>query len=78
MEEEGKSKITSGDPPLQEWQSNNVHVKQLPDDEQGILRISVGGGQTPVPLDYLVFRGSHGACVDLLRKALKAMEVEGG
>lgn len=74
----GRSKITGGadgEESLAEWKaSNGVHVRQLPPDEQGILRISVGGGDdVPVPLNYVVFRGSHGACVDLLRKALHAL-----
>lgn len=72
-----KSEITGGNPDeqsLAEWDSNGVGVRQLPPDEQGILRISIGGGNTPVPLNYCVFRGNHSACVDLLRKALKALE----
>jgi len=73
---EGKAKVASDGPTLQRWQSNNVDVAKLSDDEQGILRISIGGGQTPVPLNYLRFRGDHGACVDLLRKALKALETQ--
>ena len=73
----GQSKITGGadgEEVLAEWKANGVGIRQLPPDEQGILRISIGGGNTPVPLNYCVFRGSHAACVDLLRKALKALE----
>ena len=73
----GQSKITGGKPGeqrLEEWQAHGVHVRHLPDDEQGILRISVGGGETPVPLNYLVFRGAHSKCVQLLRNALLALE----
>jgi hypothetical protein len=74
----GRSKITGGlknEEIICEWQARGVHVRQLPDDEQGILRISVGGGnETPVPLNYLVFRGKHSQCVDLLRKALVALQ----
>lgn len=74
---QGKSLITGGkedEPVLNEWKRKGVHVRQLPDDEHGILRISVGGGETPVPLNYLVFRGNHTRCVDLLRKALIALQ----
>lgn len=77
---EGRARITGGEdgePILNEWKSKGVSVRQLPSDEHGILRISIGGGDTPIPLDYLVFRGDYGACVDLLRKALKAMESGG-
>lgn len=72
-----KSQITSGagEVVLAEWQSNNIAVTQLPADEHGVLRISIGGGnETPVILNYLRFRGDHGQCVDLLRRALKALE----
>ena len=71
------TKITSGDGEtiLVEWERRGVHVRQLPDDEQGILRISIGGGnETPVPLNYCVFRGKHSKIVDLLRKALIALQ----
>ncbi len=71
------SKIAAGkdgENPIAEWQSRNVHIIQMPDDEQGILRISIGGGDTPVPLNYCTFRGKHERCVDLLRKVLDALE----
>ncbi|KKN80794.1 hypothetical protein LCGC14_0326000 [marine sediment metagenome] len=73
----GESKITAGkegEPVLGEWKTNGIDVRHLPPDEHGILRISIGGGETPVPLNYCVFRGDHSACVDLLRKALAALE----
>jgi len=68
------SQITTGDPPIEEWETKDFTVQQLPDDEHGILRISIGGGDTPLPINYLVFRGDHSKCVDLLRKALKSLE----
>jgi len=78
MHANGGSKITGGDEgeePLSEWQHKTVHVRHMPPDEHGILRISVGGGtDTPIQLNYCVFRGNRGHCIDLLRKALKAME----
>ena len=78
MREAGESKITGGDKGerrLAEWQHKTVHVRHMPPDEHGILRISLGGGEDiPVQLNYCVFRGNRGHCIDLLRKALKAME----
>jgi hypothetical protein len=75
-----RSKITGGtdgEPTLAEWQAEGVHVRQLPDDPQGILRISVGGGNhLPVSVNYLVFRGDRSACIDQLRRALKALEAD--
>lgn len=74
----GLSKITAGDegePAIARWKSNGIEVCQRADDEHGILRMSIGGGpDCPVKCDYLVFRGDHGKCVDLLRKALHALE----
>ena len=77
LRDTGGSRITAGsetEKQLAHWTAHNVDVVQLPPDEHGVLRISIGGGNTPVPLNYLRFRGPHGACVDLLRKALKALE----
>ena len=73
----GKSKITGGDEGEQElasWKHKGMQVTHLPDDEQGILRISAGGGPTPVPLHYCVVRGSVGACVVVLEKAIAALK----
>lgn len=72
----GRSKITAGtddEEPLAKWKHGDIHVKHLPDDEQGILRISIGGGQTPVPLNYCVIRGGVGQCIELLKKAIEAL-----
>ena len=77
MKTAGQSEITGGkadETPLATWKSNGVAVVHRPPDEHGVLRISVGGGKTPVPCNYCVFRGDHGACVDLLRAALAALE----
>lgn len=73
----GQSSITGGadgEPIIAQWKAFDVGVRHLPDDEHGILRISIGGGETPLPLNYCVFRGNHQACIELLRKALKALE----
>ena len=76
--QERASTITGGvdgEVVLNQWKRRGVEVRELPADEQGILRISVGGGEdTPVSLNYCVFRGNHAKCVDLLRKALIALQ----
>ena len=78
----GASMITAGvegEKALAEWQFKSVGVRHMPEDEHGILRISIGGGEhIPIPLDYCVFRGDRGQCVDLLRRALKALEAGPG
>lgn len=71
------SEITTGKPgevPQAIWKSHGVHCVHLPDDEQGIVRISIGGGNdTPVKLNYCNFRGSVGQCIALMERAIKAL-----
>lgn len=70
------SEITAGkegEEPLAVWNAHNVQCTHMPDDEQGILRISVGGGRTPVPMNYCVIRGSVGQCIELLERAIVAL-----
>lgn len=64
-----------GEQELGRWKaSNGVHCRHLPDDPQGILRISIGGGEDlPVTMNYVVIRGKVGQCIDLLEKALVAL-----
>lgn len=73
-----KSNISYGakdEPVVMEWEAaNGVHIRQMPDDPQGILRISIGGGDhLPVVVNYCTFRGGRKRCVELLRKALAAL-----
>lgn len=78
MTKRGASQITAGEPGeevLQSWDSaNGVSVKQLPDDEQGILRISVGGGIQKIDVNYCVCRGDLAKCAHLLEKAAHALK----
>jgi len=70
------SEITTGKPgeqPLASWRSHGVECVNLPDDEQGILRISIGGGHPHVELNYCNFRGDVGKCIDLLERAITAL-----
>lgn len=72
----GLSKIASEgfDTPLARYKAHGVDVRQLEDDEQGILRISVGGADLPHPFIYCTFRGPRQQCALLLRAALAALE----
>ncbi len=77
-EKAAASTITAGgdnERELARWKaSNGLHVRHMPDDEQGILRISCGGGEhLPVTMNYLVIRGGVGKCIELLEKALVAL-----
>lgn len=70
----GENLITAGAPgetPIREWSKGVMEIKKMPDDPQGVLRISVGGG---VGFDYCVFRGSQDACRTLLKQAWQALE----
>lgn len=77
MREEKASEITAGsegEVPLKQWEYGGVHCREMPADPQGILRISIGGGETAVQLDYCVHRGDKAQCIALLRRALRALE----
>lgn len=78
MGDKGTNSITAGElneEPICKWKgSNGVHCRKMPDDEHGVLRISIGGGEhLPVTLNYCVIRGGTGQCIALLEKALKAL-----
>lgn len=73
MKAAGQSEITTGGGPLAEWQHGRVRVRKMPDDEHGLLRISVGGGDTPLEGDYCTFRGDREQCIALLNRALNAL-----
>ena len=71
-----QSEITAGkdgEKPLAEWKHGKVTCRHMPDDEHGILRISIGGGETPFQTDYCVIRGKVGQCIDLLQRAIQAL-----
>ena len=76
--ERGDGRITAGAPgekPICQWTAENgLYCKHMPPDPQGILRISIGGGEhLPVTLNYLTVRGPVGECIALLEKALAAL-----
>lgn len=53
--------------------ATNQAAKQI-GDPQGILRLSIGGGEhLPVTMNYVVVRGKIGQCIELLEKALVAL-----
>lgn len=77
MKELGLSGITSGypsEPVLAHWIYEAMDVTKRPDDEHGIDRVSLGGGEG---LDgaYCVFRGDILRCRALLQQAIKALDV---
>lgn len=76
----GNSQITTGEPgekPIDEWKHGKIHVTKMPEDEQGILRMSVGGGTEglvrKLDINYCVFRGDRTQCAYMLEQAAKAL-----
>lgn len=77
MQDAKQLEITAGkegEQVLAEWESNGVSVRQLPPANTVFCGSQSVVGKLPMPLNYCVFRGDHSACVDLLRKALLALE----
>lgn len=77
MVKDKSSQITcgkDGETELASWEHDGIHVRHLPDDEHGILRISCGGGIADFPCDYVVIRGGVGNCIDLLERAISALK----
>ena len=73
------SQITTGiddEEPLSRWKHKGINCVHLPEDEQKILRISIGGSDKsqPVELDYCNFRGDRGKVINLLYRAIDALE----
>ena len=59
----------------EQWFHDEIQVQRLPDDRQGILRISIGGGDDlPIRGDYCNFRGDQSKCITLLERVLNAMK----
>ena len=77
IREAGQSQITGGiegEEELARWEHGGIHVVVRPDDPQGIIRISIGGGHDlPVNLNYCTIRGDVGKCIALLEQAIAAL-----
>lgn len=75
---EKRSTITAGgegEAALAQWKRDGVSVVHLPPDEQGVLRVSIGGGDhLPINVAYCNFRGDYDQVVALVRRALSVLE----
>ena len=69
----GKNRIAN-EKVLDEWTHDGIRCQLLPDDEYGVLRLSIGGHPEIMPSDYCNFRGDKGRCIALLEKVLAAMK----
>ncbi len=71
------SAITMGaadENPLAKWDAEGMTVRKFQDDEQDVLRISVGGGVDGEDIDYCTYRGNRQRCLNLLYQACRALE----
>ena len=59
---------------LADWRHDGMRCQLLPDDRQGILRISIGGGEDIPVGDYCNIRGDIGKCIRLLERAVVALK----
>lgn len=76
--EQGDGTIAYGQPdehPLAEWQDGVMYYRHLPDDPQGISRVSIGGVRGEFL--YCSFRGDPTECGKLLKRALSGLYKNG-
>lgn len=69
----GKNRITN-DKVILEWKHDGIRVQMLPDDQHGVLRVSIGGHPEMDRSEYCNFRGDQGRCITLLERCLEAMK----
>lgn len=79
MLENGESAITAGEPgerAIAETLKFCTFVRRMPDDPNGVLRVSVGMASaifSDPEARYVVIRGDPAACADLLDRAARAL-----
>lgn len=76
MTELGANRTTADGDVLEESEVDGLRVQKKPDDERGVLRISIGGHPAIERSSYCNFRGDRRACIELLERALYAMKQE--
>ena len=72
-----QSEITTGkigEEALAVWTIAGMHLRKMPDDEDEILRISIGGRHDIPDTKYCVFRGDKHECLKLLEEAARAIK----
>lgn len=75
MSELGKNRVTN-DKVQKEWVHDDIRVQLLPDDPQGVLRISIGGHPDFDRSEYCTFRGDQSKCIALLERCLSAIKAK--
>jgi len=73
MEDLGKNDLALGNV-QSESRLDGIHIRQLPPDKQGVLRLSIGGRPDMEGTQYLTYRGDTRQCVELLEQALSAIK----
>lgn len=77
MTRKRENEITAGrkgENQLAEWTHERLQVTRLPNDDLGVLRISVGG--IPDGTAYCNFRGDPESCLEVLERAAVAMRAK--
>ena len=72
----GKNLITAGrdgETLLFRQTASGMHVQRLPDDPDGVVRISIGVPEWDAMQAYLAFRGDPARVFDLLQRSVKVM-----
>ena|SRR5688572_4375824 len=80
MTAEGRNRITAGAPgesTLFEAEIDGIYIRQLPEDEHGVLRISIGRAPAIDRSSYLVYRGDRAKVLGLLERAVGALRAAG-
>lgn len=69
----GRNRVTN-DKVLEQWNHDGIRVQMLPEDRNGVLRISIGGHPGIERSEYCNFRGDQQQCIRLLERCLQAMK----
>lgn len=81
MMAEGRSRITAGasdESVLFKAEHDGMLIRQLPEDEHGVLRISIGRAPAIEKSSYLVYRGDRAKILGLLERAVGALRAASG
>lgn len=77
MSDAGENQLTAGfrgESSTGEETHHGILCRKMPDDPLRVTRISVGESLDVKPSAYCVFRGDKLTVLDLLRRAIKALE----
>ena len=59
---------------VRKWNHDKIEVSEKEPDQNGVLRISIGGHPDMTRSEYCNFRGDQSKCIALLERCIKAMK----